>query len=904
MLKLKHLLFSAILLMFGCAEVDVPVEVTDRLDDLEDRVTVLEDMCRVLNSDIAGLRDLVQGLESGDYITDVIPVTEGGVEVGYTIVFAEGDAVNIYHGKDGIDVGTAPQIGIRQDTDGGWYWIVNGEWLLDDKGNKVKAAGSDGKDGVTPLLKIDDDYWYVSYDNGLTWAKLDKATGEDGKDGDDGADGSNAGISIFSDVKWDSDYVYFYLNDGTVITIPKKEGAGLSIRFSVEQGTAIVPESSVRIEYTVSGGDENTLVRVVNADNAPLYGVVKQQTADSGYIIVYLEDWYDEEEMDEAYGDGYLGTEDLTYRDVYYSNMVLVISVSDGKGNQIIKALNFTEGKITSISDAYVADATAGTVTASVNTNVEYDVVVPEEAQKWLKYVPTAKADMRTDELKFSVTANDGDSFRSAAVLLENDMGQLLETFTIVQKTAYADKTVEFADPKVESVCLSRFDSDKNGKLTYEEVATVTDVDGLFAEQTLIESFDEFEYFTSVSAVPSDFFLNCERLKSVRLPESVKRIGDGAFNGCTSLKSIVIPEAVTEIPSYVFYGCSALSSVVLHDKITSIGEFAFAGSALEGELIEGTEIEALVIPENITRIGYRAFDDCDGFSNVKMESSVVPEVGYHIFKDGTTIYVPAVSLDDYKDAFGDEYAVLPYDMWSFTMNLEISSIETIFSYGELCNHMTITVSADLSEVSDAVEYGVYVTRYDGNYTERFPIDVVNEETAVSCSLWRDWYEYDYDAFVASADVAVGVYLILNDETCIHYDEREMQLVYDQKPSVKFTDVDMTSSESDCAYYTLGYMVEGSLWMERNDYHYDGDGHVDISWDFSDGLHTTEFCWSYWSAPISMNIYCTYNDNDYTTCYSNYLMLSLDDSGNLSARIADGIPTPGGNESYETTEGEW
>ena len=51
--------------------------------------------------------------------------------------------------------------------------------------------GAPGKDGITPQLKIEDGYWYVSYDNGSTWTRLSKATGEDGAPGRDGQDGED-----------------------------------------------------------------------------------------------------------------------------------------------------------------------------------------------------------------------------------------------------------------------------------------------------------------------------------------------------------------------------------------------------------------------------------------------------------------------------------------------------------------------------------------------------------------------------------------------------------------------------------------------------------------------------------------------------------------------------------------
>ena len=77
MRKLFAFLAATMLLVCGCTQMEIPSEVTDRLDNLEDRVTALETLCKGINSDIASLHDLIEGLETGDYVTDVIPVTEG-----------------------------------------------------------------------------------------------------------------------------------------------------------------------------------------------------------------------------------------------------------------------------------------------------------------------------------------------------------------------------------------------------------------------------------------------------------------------------------------------------------------------------------------------------------------------------------------------------------------------------------------------------------------------------------------------------------------------------------------------------------------------------------------------------------------------------------------------------------
>ena len=75
----------------------------------------------------------------------------------------------------------------------------------------VTPSSGSGKDGITPLLKIENDYWYVSYDEGQTWQQEGRATGEDGD-------------SMFQSVTQDENYVYFTLADGTVIKIAKGNG--------------------------------------------------------------------------------------------------------------------------------------------------------------------------------------------------------------------------------------------------------------------------------------------------------------------------------------------------------------------------------------------------------------------------------------------------------------------------------------------------------------------------------------------------------------------------------------------------------------------------------------------------------------------------------------------------------
>ena len=271
MKKLIIIISAALVGLSACSYDDTGL--VNRVENLENRVTALEKLCKEMNSNITALQTIVEALQNNDYVTGVTPVEENGVVVGYTITFVKSAPITIYHGKDGKDGangsdgkdgvdgvdgkdGYTPVIGVEKDSDGIYYWTLDGEWFTDNEGNKIKAVGVDGedgkdgangsdgkdgadgedgkdgqngndgangKDGITPQLKIENDYWYISYDNGATWAQLGKATGEDGQDGTNGSNGLDGedGDSFFQGVDIsDDEYVIFTLADGTQIKLP------------------------------------------------------------------------------------------------------------------------------------------------------------------------------------------------------------------------------------------------------------------------------------------------------------------------------------------------------------------------------------------------------------------------------------------------------------------------------------------------------------------------------------------------------------------------------------------------------------------------------------------------------------------------------------------------------------
>lgn len=251
----------------------------ESINSLDERVKVLETWQSVAENNISTLFTLVEGLGSKVFITSVSESPDGG----YVIEFSNGKKAVI---KDGAP-GSTPQIGVKQGADGVYYWTLDGEWLLGSDGGKLRVTGEDGAPGapgITPRLKIEDGYWYVSTDEGATWTRLAQATGDPGTPGD----------SFFKDVRWDDSFVYIVLQDDTelkfsrgaagnitITAVPTlKDGVGLNdgptrVRFEVlpesaAESLAALPADNFRFNiaytYTRALAGDVTEIPVIKAE--------------------------------------------------------------------------------------------------------------------------------------------------------------------------------------------------------------------------------------------------------------------------------------------------------------------------------------------------------------------------------------------------------------------------------------------------------------------------------------------------------------------------------------------------------------------------------------------------------------------------------------------------------------
>ena len=121
-------------------------------------------------------------------------------------------------------------------------------------------------------------------------------------------------------------------------------------------------------------------------------------------------------------------------------------------------------------------------------------------------------------------------------------------------------------------------------------------------------------------------------VSEVSLPQTLQSIDAGAFMNFTNLETIFIPKSVTSIGENAFSNCSGLTSVHISD-LAAWCKIAFGDSSKSGSVsnplgiahhlfLNGEEVKDLVIPNNVSSIGYIAFWACHCLTSVTIPNDV------------------------------------------------------------------------------------------------------------------------------------------------------------------------------------------------------------------------------------------------------------------------------------------
>ena len=88
-----------------------------------------------------------------------------------------------------------------------------------------------------------------------------------------------------------------------------------------------------------------------------------------------------------------------------------------------------------------------------------------------------------------------------------------------------------------------------------------------------------------ITEITDNFLLGASDLKSMRIPDTVERIGKQAFSSCIELVDVYIPRSVTAIDNYAFDNCSNDLQVHYNGTTTDwshikFGEYVFEDSVV------------------------------------------------------------------------------------------------------------------------------------------------------------------------------------------------------------------------------------------------------------------------------------------------------------------------------------
>lgn len=112
---------------------------------------------------------------------------------------------------------------------------------------------------------------------------------------------------------------------------------------------------------------------------------------------------------------------------------------------------------------------------------------------------------------------------------------------------------------------------------------------------------DDFYQAQGGEHMPSWYEEHRDDIKSVRIENSVTRIGDYSFKDCGNLRTVTIADSVVSIGSCAFWGCRSLVDVSIPDGVISIGDMAFS---------DCRSLAGVTIPDSVTSIGDMAFSEC------------------------------------------------------------------------------------------------------------------------------------------------------------------------------------------------------------------------------------------------------------------------------------------------------
>ena len=151
----------------------------------------------------------------------------------------------------------------------------------------------------------------------------------------------------------------------------------------------------------------------------------------------------------------------------------------------------------------------------------------------------------------------------------------------------------------------------------------------------------------TVTVIGDGAFRDCKTMTSLSIPSTVTKIGDWVVSGATNLTTLYYNSSCQ--CSFSNFGNAPITKIVYGGTYvgmitTTVEEVVIIGNPtqIENEAFWGSALTSIVIPEGVTSIGYRAFENCSNLTSITIPSSVT-SIGYSAFsgcRSLTEIVIP------------------------------------------------------------------------------------------------------------------------------------------------------------------------------------------------------------------------------------------------------------------------
>ncbi len=275
-------------------------------------------------------------------------------------------------------------------------------------------------------------------------------------------------------------------------------------------------------------------------------------------------------------------------------------------------------------------------------------------------------------------------------------------------------------------------------KVTFEDGGVLTTIgQQAFIECTKIESITLPNTITSMGG---SVFQGCKALKEVGWPTTMTKIPGSTFNGCTSLPNFTIPSHVTRIEGSVFNGCTSFTEINIPSTVEYIGSDCWRGCTGVTKIIidpncpvthiyahtfDGTRATEITLPNSVEQIGQSNFNSGTyvtinlGASFVGFQASNGTQPPFALGSSLKYIYLSDTfdcvrnAVFSWNDNNANEYNNIYLDLTFFYTGTKEQAESIVASAKDVNTYISSMTVISASDYAKAVADGTLVTGVKG-----------------------------------------------------------------------------------------------------------------------------------------------------------------------------------------------